>query len=398
MESFRVLKYRWSRVARFGAGAALAGLVVACHVPTGKVVQPAVSETQPVTSAETKPRRSDVEVFTVGNDHVRALLCDGPILWAATSNGLLRYDTRDNQHRILTTENSALISNGIMSLHKMDGRLWIGTYGGGLSIYDDISFKNYNIADGLADAFVYDFDKTAKGDIWIATWSGANRVVGGALDDRSAWETYTVENTHGGLPNDWVYTLRVDPQGILWFATEGGLARFDGATWRHWTHEEGLGAPYEKVKDDLQTIHPTKSSQHHGWQKAKGADDQGEIAYNPDYIVAMLLDSHGRILCGTWGGGLSVLENGTFKTYTSKEGLVGNYITALQQDPDGSIWVGTSQGLSKVPQGSFQNTFVNYTPEKAPYFKHIFAMEFDDKRSPWIGVAGGAIHFVHGLN
>ena len=68
--------------------------------------------------------------------------------------------------------------------------------------------------------------ETQDGDVWIATWSGANRIRGGKLRDRCKWELHTVENTKGGLPNDWVYGLAEGKNGSVWLATEGGLARF----------------------------------------------------------------------------------------------------------------------------------------------------------------------------
>ena len=85
----------------------------------------------------------------------------------------------------------------------------MGTYGGGLSLLDEKTgqWKGYNIPEGLGDAFVYDVLTARNGDIWIATSSGVNRVRGGNLDDRSKWDLFTVENTRGGVPNDWVYGL-----------------------------------------------------------------------------------------------------------------------------------------------------------------------------------------------
>lgn len=48
-------------------------------------------------------------------------------------------------------------------------------------------------------------------------------------------------------------------------------------------------------------------------------------------------------------------------TYTTAQGLAGNYVTTIAEGPDGAIWVGTSRGLCKVSKGSFRDGFVNYT-------------------------------------
>lgn len=356
-------------------------------------------------SAPDRPAaRAGRELFTVGDKRVRTFLNDGKVMWVGTSAGVIRHNTETREHQLYSTQNSALLSDGVLSLDKLRGRLWVGTYGGGLSIYDGKAWASYNIPEGLADPFVYAVAEDRDGDIWIATWSGANRVVGGKLDDPEAWETHTVDSTQGGLPNDWVYSIEAAPNGVLWFATEGGLARYDGGRWRHWNHEDGLGAPYARVEQHLETVEPGQVSRHHGWQENE-AGDQGSggkarsrIAYNPDYIVAMLLDSKGRVLCGTWGGGLSILEDGKFKTYTAADGLAGNYVTALGEAPDGTIWVGTSTGLTRVGGGSLRKRFVNYTHADGLYGDFVFSLAFDAHGALWVGGIGGAVRFPDGLS
>ncbi len=60
-----------------------------------------------------------------------------------------------------------------------------------------------------------------------------------------------------GLPSSTVYALAQDRQGFMWFGTEGGLARFDGAHFRVFTTQDGLpdnevlGVSYDSVSDRL---------------------------------------------------------------------------------------------------------------------------------------------------
>jgi ligand-binding sensor domain-containing protein len=348
------------------------------------------------TSGAAAPRRQR-EVFAVGDLTVRSLLSDGPVVWAGLTNGIVRHDTRTGESQVFDRSNSSLLSYSVLSLRKHDGRIWVGTYGGGLSLYEGGAWKQYNVGNGLADAFVYDTARAPNGDMWIATWSGANRVAKGRLDDRSAWTTYTVENTHGGLPNDWVYAIAVDRSGAVWFGTEGGIARFDGSGWRHWTRDDGLGAPYEKVIAHLESVDQDATSEHHGWKKGKGGGT-APVAYNPNYIVSMLVDSRGRVLCGTWGGGLSILDHDAFvANYTTAEGLPGNYVTSLYEAPDGAVWVGTSQGASKVVKGDFTRPFVNFGTSDGLVSDRVFSILFDERNTPWFGGVGGAVHFLSGL-
>ena len=254
--------------------------------------------------------------FRVGERNVKTILPDGDIVWVGTSAGVVRYDTSNDDYRLLDTR-TGLLANGVFHLSKMQGRLAVGTYGGGLSILNEAEdgWKTYNIPEGLGDGFIYDALELDNGDIWIATWSGANRVRGGRLDDRDSWDLYTVANTGGALPNDWVYALHAGKDGEVWFATEGGLARFKDEKWQNWLHSDGLGAPYESVRSQNEfDMDPAQYSKHHARQKVEMGLEAVDTAYNPHYIVALEVDEDGVVWCGTWGAGLSSFDGTSWKT------------------------------------------------------------------------------------
>jgi ligand-binding sensor domain-containing protein len=325
--------------------------------------------------------------FRVGSRNIKAMLADGPIMWVGTSAGVIRYDTTSDQYRLFDVR-SGLLSNGVFHLSKLNGRLVVGTYGGGLSLLDPATetWTNLNIQHGLGDAFVYDFLQLANGDIWIATWSGANRVRAGDLENRSSWDLFTVENTGGGLPNDWVYGLAEGKQGEVWLATEGGLARFKDEKWRHWTHGEGLGAPYEMVRDEIQySRDPAKESSHHARQKVEQGLGNVDVAYNPNYIVSLLVDEDGSVWCGTWGGGLAHFDGEMWRNYTMADGLPGDHVFMLSRGKDGKLWIGTSRGLARRDGGKFET----FTTADGLFADNVFSMATDEQGRVWVGSFGG---------
>ncbi len=332
--------------------------------------------------------------FRVGNRNVKSIFADGEDIWIGTSGGVIRYNKRTDQHKMYDVKNG-LLSNGVFHVSKMDGKIVVGTYGGGMSLFDEKkeTWKTYNIPDGLGDAFIYDVLKMSNGDVWIATWSGANRVRKGELDNRKQWDLYTVENTKGGLPNDWVYGLAEGKNGEVWMATEGGLARFKDGKWSHWAHADGLGADFDKVKADIKFKNdPSKVSSHHARQKIEQGLQNINIAYNPNYIVALLVDHDGNVWCGTWGGGLSEFNGKTWKTYTVKDGLPADHIFMLDQDKSGRIWIGTSNGLSLFDGKQFKN----YSVADGLFSKNVFSMDIDDNGESWVGSFGGVTR-IQGL-
>jgi ligand-binding sensor domain-containing protein len=334
--------------------------------------------------------------FRVGNRNVKGLLVDGNVAWIGTSGGVIRYDTTDDSHRIFDNQIPGILSNGVFHVSKLDDKIVVGTYGGGLSLYDPAAdqWKNYNIPNGLADQFVYDVQKVRNGDVWIATWSGVNRVRGGAFDDPSKWDTYTVENTGGGLPNPWVYNLAEGRDGEMWFATEEGLARFQNGKWKHWQHGDGLGAPYELVKDAIQfTSDPAVASQHHAQQKAEQGIEDLKVAYNPNYIISLAVDRDGVVWCGTWGAGLARFDGKTWQNFTTADGLPANHIFMLYLAADGHLWIGTSQGLARRND---DGTFKVMTTADGLFANNVFSMAQSDDGTLWVGSFGGVARIAGG--
>jgi ligand-binding sensor domain-containing protein len=334
--------------------------------------------------------------FRVGNRNVKGMLADGDEVWVGTSGGVIRYNIKTNDYKLYDVKDGDLISNGVFHLSKLHGKIMVGTYGGGLSVYtpETDKWKNYNIPDGLADQFVYDIAEAPNGDYWIATWSGVNRVRGGNLDKADGWETFTVKSTKGGLPNDWVYGVEVGKNGEMWFATEGGLARYKDGKWSNWKHEDGLGAPYEKVKDDIAFSNdPAKASRHHATQKKEQGLSNVKVGYNPNYIVSMVVDEEDNVWCGTWGGGLSRFDGKTWTTYTVKEGLPGNHVFMLHKDRGEPMWIGTNKGLARFkPNGK---GFIVMTKANGLFADNVFSLAKATDGSLWVGSFGGVARLTN---
>lgn len=329
--------------------------------------------------------------FRVGNKNVKSIFVDDKLVWVGTSGGVVRYDTRDDSYKLFDAK-SGLLSNGVFYVGRLKGKLAVGTYGGGLSLLDENTgkWKTYNIPEGLGDAFVYGALQAANGDIWIATWSGANRIRGGNLDDRSKWDLYTVENTKGGLPNDWVYGLAEGKNGDIWLATEGGMARFARGRWENWNHAKGLGAPYEKVKSNISFKNdPGRASMHHAKQKEEMGLSGVDVAYNPNYVIALQVDREGGVWAGTWGGGLAHYDGKKWTNYTTAEGLPGNHIFMLRTDDKGQLWVGTNNGLVNWQNGKFSTPM---TVADGLFANNVFAMATTPQGDLWVGSFGGVAH------
>ncbi|MFP5204125.1 MAG: two-component regulator propeller domain-containing protein, partial [Acidobacteriota bacterium] len=69
-----------------------------------------------------------------------------------------------------------------------------------------------------------------------------------------------------------------------------------------------------------------------------------------NHVYAVLVDGK-RIWAGT-DDGLAVLENGRWKTYTTRDGLAHRAVLSLALDKrTGDVWAGTMGGLSRISAG-----------------------------------------------
>ena len=74
-------------------------------------------------------------------------------------------------------------------------------------------------------------------------------------------------------------------------------------------------------------------------------------------------------------------ETQVFRNYTVKDGLPGNYILALNEGPDGSLWIGSNKGLSQFDGA----VFLNYSKINGLISDFVFSIEFDSGSFLWAG-------------
>ncbi len=119
-----------------------------------------------------------------------------------------------------------------------------------------------------------------------------------------------------GLPEPTIQSFAQTRDGYLWIGTSGGLVRFDGA---HFTV----------------------------------FNRQNTLALHENSIFCLMVARDGALWIGTEGGGIAHLLNGRFQSWTTQEGLSSDFVRALFQDAQGTIWAGTDNGLMQFRQGRF---------------------------------------------
>jgi ligand-binding sensor domain-containing protein/signal transduction histidine kinase len=151
-------------------------------------------------------------------------------LWIATINGLNKFDRKKQAFKRYIhdpNDKHSISGNHVRYIYQdKRGAIWVGTFNG-LSLYikktdNFISFRNNpsNVS-SLSNDRVLCMHEDRQGDFWIGTY-------GGGLDklDRDEF-IFTHYSSEDGLPNNSIYGILEDSDGILWLSSNQGLSRFN---------------------------------------------------------------------------------------------------------------------------------------------------------------------------
>jgi len=294
-------------------------------------------------------------------------------LWVGTSVGVLEIDLDTHAMRNTFTRDQGLANEYVFAI-GLDGlgQKWFGTNAGGMSRYKDGDWKTYFPMHGLADFWVYAFANQGDDQLWIGTWAGANRLT----LSTGEFKTYVKE-----LVNEWVYAIAVDSKQRVWFGTEGGVSMFDGAQWRAWTHDDGIGMPNaEQLPPSANTGLGTRSRHDLGVMRG------GQATYNPSYVFSLVAAPDDTIWVGTWGGGVSRFDGQSWKSLGVREGLAGSIVYSIAREASGVLWFGTNAGVSRY-DGDTWRTFGRHDGLAN---LDTYAIAVDEVRHDvWIGTLSG---------
>lgn len=257
--------------------------------------------------------------------------------------------------------------------------------------------------------------------------------------------------TTEGLPNSFVQALTIDDQGMVWAATENGVARIAGDIVTIWNTDNSAlldnkikGLFFEPVTRSLwfQTMNKGFSIRNNHTAEFSVLDESNGLLsnslsgafpaqdggvwivtdgaglqyydpltkeskyYTPDNcnglypdIRCCVEDRYGNLYIGyiRHGFGVMDLDTRTVRNYVHEPGnsssLPGNLVRSILVDSIGNVWVGTNQGLGLFDRLS--GTFYNYRhddeDEGSLAGNNIFHLAEMDDHSLWVSSDMGGV-------
>lgn len=312
-------------------------------------------------------------------------------LWMATDgDGILKYDgTYLTQYRESEGLNDARTT---AILEDKKGNIWILNYWGILSRFDGLSFTDYDLTeeakgegmllgrtdmiedsegniwfagfgaykfnpeteiieeysteqgliyfDEVSTELVYGFFEDHENTVWMRTYRGFikyNYVRGEKFGKLTRYENVA------GLNINEIRSIYQDKKGDVWFSGRGGVTRFDGEDFFHYSVEQGF--------DSESFILVREDDNGNIWFGSSGA---GLYKYNgkileqfskseglsDNKVKDALFDGNGNLWVATEPSGLSKIKLNGFRHASAKNGLRNDAVKSIAEDKEGEMWLG----------------------------------------------------------
>ena len=243
------------------------------------------------------------------------------------------------------------------------GFLWFGT-NSGLERYDGYRLREFRHdpanPKSLSGSYINALFKDRSGKLWVASDEYLERY-------DPATESFTRDPSLAGGIEGWVWHISQDRDGMLWLATHAGLARLDPATWQTIRYKHHPGDPTSLSGDVVTATFEQRDGTF--WVATTDGLDifdrrTGKVTQHfplPPHPPASLqvesivncFEDHANVLwvIFSFGNGLAARRSPATTGSSNirgpgagSDGTQLSGIRAIQEDEDGTLWLGTASG------------------------------------------------------
>ncbi len=232
-----------------------------------------------------------------------------------------------------------------------DGRIWIGGDPSGVMDLDPRTgaVRRYGPQQGIDSNQILHLGFDHEARLWAATRQGLFRQKASGL---ASFEKLSPPGTDR---NEVFYSVAAQGSN-MWATGSRGLARWDGAKWIRLTSQDGLrstmvsalamdsdGSAWVGYRDSYGLTHIRFTE-----GKAVLEHVSQQSGLRSDKVISIAFDRRGWMWVGT-DRGVDAWDRARWRHFGKADGLIWEDCnsSALLTDPDGTVWIGTSRGLSR---------------------------------------------------
>ncbi|WP_246124737.1 hybrid sensor histidine kinase/response regulator transcription factor [Algibacter pacificus] len=262
-------------------------------------------------------------------------------------------------------------------------------------------FKSFTPKDGLSQTSVIDIAQDTLGQIWVATRDGLNKY------DGNSFKIYRHDEADStSISNSDILALEEDSSGMLWVGTYNGLNRYNPVTdnFDHFLHSN------EKSSIPSNTVWKIKEIKDEIWigtldglaiyNKKTGAfltvhsEPENPNSLPGKFIFSIYETQNGTIWLGTENGLCKLISRNqnqfTFQRFDYRSPHNSKayrlYVKEIIEDKSHNLWVATKHtGLYKIKANSTELVSINNIQKYQSLDKDIRALSIDRNNNLWIG-------------
>jgi signal transduction histidine kinase/ligand-binding sensor domain-containing protein/ActR/RegA family two-component response regulator len=287
------------------------------------------------------------QVFAIARDHAGALLI-------GTGSGLNRLYRGRIEHVPVAGPPPATTRVRAIAVDAANN-IWMGT-SSGLVMRGEHNGRitRFDAEAGMPVQRILSLRVDRQGGVWVGAANGLFR--GAATAGKWVWSRQPIPGTN---ESEVFADVVEDRKGRIWAAGSEGLAVWNGKKWMRVADGEGrrtlLSSSLAESGDgsiwvayrDTVNIDRVDEDRDGTWKTTRVLSERA-VRGAPDTNRFLGFDRAGNLWCGT-GRGVVVREsNNRWNRYTRRDGMAWDDTgeNAFLDDPDGSVWLGTSRGLT----------------------------------------------------
>lgn len=261
-------------------------------------------------------------------------------LWVGTFDGGLLHVREGRVDRF--EHSDGLSGEGVACLFQdREGSIWVGS-SDGLDRFREFAIPTITAKQGLSSAAVIAVLAAKNGYLWLGTQNGLNRWKKGEI---------TAYGKREGLPDALVLSLFQDRAGRVWASTNRGTAYFQDGKFMPVANAPGGFSIVGDSAGDLWIS--TQRSLFHLWPGLAVEEIPWMKVGRKDFALALLPDpTQGGLWLGFAQGGVAYFKDRQVRAaYSSADGLGEGLVSGFKLDENGTLWVATQGGLSRIRDG-----------------------------------------------
>jgi len=349
------------------------------------------------------------QIKTLFQDHLG-------FLWVGTwEDGLYMAEIEGDELKIRQTflfdndKQQSISGNIIYSINQdFNNNLWVGTpYG--LTIIESLYSEkphfnrivyNYGSENGLCNNEIWKIYRDSSGLMWLGTLEGgANKVHPGGR----VFDNFSIPPVSSQIQSQTTQAFCIDPLGNFLVGVKSlGFGKYNLEEQKYIPYSQFQ--PYSELPFEINTVKCFLSRADELWlgtrylglfivntkNKQFTSLNEADSSFNPFEINTITQDKDGSVWVGTEEGLFRVNRNLDSKTYRVKkiEDLAGKRVKSVFQDQNTNIWVGTDEsGIAVLSNEQGNPWAINHYNQKSQntISNHIQCILQDSRGNLWAG-------------